>query len=120
MVCFTRVSDPVVGKQYIMYSRNIGLQILGTYLENGTYEYEEPTNLEHIYELQKKDVESAPDISIDEIEDFIYTIQNNSIPETSPIHYFMAVMAKFELKQARVVAPVDPKLLRLRDMLKKI
>ncbi len=116
MVCFTRVSDPVVGKQYIMYSRNIGLQILGTYLENGTYEYEEPTNLEHIYELQKKD----GDISIDEIEDFIYTIQNNSIPESSPMHYFMGIMAKFELKPSRAVAPVDPKLIRLRDMLKKI
>jgi hypothetical protein len=121
MVCFTRVTEPVVGKQYIMYSRNIGLQILGTYLENGTFEYEQPLNLEHLCELQEKD----GNISIDEIEDFIYTIQNS---ESSPIHYFMgvskstfgALMAKFELKPARAVAPVDPKLLRLRDMLKKI
>jgi hypothetical protein len=119
MVCFTRVTEPSIGKQYIIYSRNIGLQILGTYLENGTFEYEQPINSEHLCELQEKD----GDISIDEIEDFIYTIQNNSIP----IHYFMgvkgtfgALMAKFKLKPARAVAPVDPKLLRLRDMLKKI
>lgn len=115
MVCFTRVSDPVVGKQYIMYSRKIGLQILGTYLENSTFEYEQPFNLEHLCELQEKD----GDISIDEIEDFIYKETAFSL-ESSPINYFMGVMAKFELKPARAVAPVDPKLLRLRDMLKKI
>jgi hypothetical protein len=111
MVCFTRVTEPSIGKQYITYSKSIGLQILGTYLENGTFEYEEPSSLEHLCELQEKNGE----ISIDEIENFIYTIQENS-----PINYFMGVMAKLELKPARAVALVDPKLLRLREMLKKI
>lgn len=118
MVCFIRVIEPSVGKQYIMYSRNIGLQILGTYLENGTFEYEEPSSLEHLCELQEKDGE----ISVGEIEDFIYTIQENSIFDNSPINYFMGVMAKLDFKpmQKMVVSPVDPKLLRLREMLKKI
>ena len=116
MVCFTRVTEPSIGKQYIMYSKSIGLQILGTYLENGTFEYEEPSSLEHLCELHEKDGE----ISIDEIENFIYTIQENSIFDSSPINYFMGVMAKLELKPARAVALVDPKLLRLREMLKKI
>jgi hypothetical protein len=113
MVCFTRVTEPIVGKQYIMYSRSIGLQILGTYLENGTFEYEEPFNLEYLCELQEKEGE----ISVGEIEQ---KIQENSIPESSPINYFLGVMAKLELKPARAVALVDPKLLRLREMLKKI
>ena len=110
MVCFTRVTEPSIGKQYIMYSKRIGLQILGTYLENGTFEYEEPSSLEHLCELQEKDGE----ISIDEIEQKIQEYDN------SPINYFMGVMAKLELKPARAVALVDPKLLRLREMLKKI
>lgn len=109
MVCFTRVTEPSIGKQYIMYSKSIGLQILGTYLENRTFEYEEPSNLEHLCELQDKDGE----ISIDEIEQKIQEYN-------SPINYFMGVMAKLELKPARAVALVDPKLLRLREMLKKI
>lgn len=115
MVCFTRVSEPTVGKQYITYSRNIGLQILGTYLENDTFEYEEASSLEHLCELRDNDGE----ITVAEIEDFLHTIQEYSIPDHSPIYNFTGVMAKLEIKKM-IVSPVDPKLLRLREMLKKI
>ncbi len=127
MVCFTRVTEPVVGKQYIYYNY-LNLDILGTYLENGNFEYfENINNPSNLYELCAENIDTSiindSLISVEEVERHILYVNSQiemQMRGYENINARFLTMAKFELKPARAVAPVDPRLLRLRDMLKKI
>lgn len=118
MVCFIRATELNVGKQYIYYDY-ITLDILGTYLENGNFEYQNPSSLFDLYELSAADTNSINSISFKAIEAHIEHI--NSTLELYTGSYFKANLALPFGNLPRVnKPPVDPKLLRLREMLKKI
>jgi hypothetical protein len=119
MVCFIRATELNVGKQYIYYDY-MTVDILGTYLENGDFEYQNPTSMFDIYELSPTEHEvSSNSIPYVEIEAYIKHI--NSSLELYTGSYFKANLALPFGNLPRVnKPPVDPKLLRLREMLKKI
>lgn len=105
MAYFIRVTQPTIGKYYITYS-NMTVEVLGEYLDTYIFEYGETALIDCIYELRSGNVESngIPYSTIEEI----------LLPEP----WYKQLVAGFAM--AKKVVGIDPKLLRLREMLKKI
>ncbi len=135
MVCFIRASELTVGKQYIYYDY-MNLDILGTYLDSGDFEYQNPSSLFDLYELSAEEPSvSSNSIPFIEIEAYISKFAESCQIYTATYAYrenFKSELAaKFNEPMAKMAEPtarrqlynkppVDPKLLRLREMLKKI
>lgn len=143
MVCFIRASELNVGKQYIYYDYK-NLEILGTYLENGDFEYQKPSSKSELCFLDLYELSAAEpavlsnSIPYEEIEAYIKHI-NSQLEEACQMYAgaffgrkldevagpFGIVRADLNASPYAKIAnyakpPTDPKLLRLREMLKKI
>ncbi len=108
MAYFVRVTYPTIGNQYITYADN-NVEILGEFLDTYIFEFGDTTLLNNIYELRHGNI-PPNGISADIIENLLIP----SIKEP----WYKQLIAGFAMQQ-KVVA-VDPKLIRLRTMLKKI
>ena len=112
MAYFVKVGHPVIGNYYITYigtSNNV--DVLGEYLESGAFEYYNgditETIVQHLYELTANSVNGIPADKIEAL-----------LTPTYQEPWYKSLAASFTMNKK--VAGIDPKLLRLRDMLKKI
>jgi len=110
MAYFVKVGHPVIGNYYITYTGQ-NVNVLGEYLESGAFEYYNGditnTIVQYLYELTTNPTNGIP-------ADKIETLLTPTYQE--PLYKSLVA----GLAMNKKVVGVDPKLLRLREMLKKI
>ncbi len=112
MAYFVKVGHPVIGNYYITYtSSNGAVDVLGEYLESGAFEYHTSditnTIVQHLYELTTNPTNGIPADKIEAL-----------LTPTYQEPWYRSLVAGLAMNKK--VVGVDPKLLRLREMLKKI
>lgn len=108
MAFFIRVTHPTIGNYYITYV-GTSVEVLGAFLDTYTFEYGDTTLVNNLYELRSGEI---PPNGI-----LFDTIENLLMPSYQEPWYKQLVAG---IGRKQKVVGIDPKLLRLRDMLKKI